>query len=201
MIDVKKATASQIIMQEGHFVTAARLKQHGLNSYDIGQLVAGKSLERVKRGLYRWRQYREECNEMVEVANIVPKGVFCLHTAINYYELSTYIPKEYNIAILRTMRKPGLPDYPPIKVVYFSAERYYTGVSDIIIDDQKIPIYDLEKTVCDAVAYRNKLGIDIVREVMENYISRPDKKLQRLAGYAEKLRIARIMNTYLEILI
>jgi hypothetical protein len=31
-------------------------------------------------------------------------------------------------------------------------------------------IYDLEKTICDVIHYRNKLGIDIVKEVLDNNV-------------------------------
>ena len=45
--------------------------------------------------------------------------MLCLTSALAYYDLTTYNPWQYEIAIERT-KKITLPDYPPIKLVYFS---------------------------------------------------------------------------------
>ncbi|MBA1335123.1 MAG: hypothetical protein HPY66_0745 [Firmicutes bacterium] len=45
------------------------------------------------------------------------------------------------------------------------------------------------------------IGVDIVKEAMERYILKPQKNLQRLTEYAEKLRILKMIKTYLEVLI
>ncbi|MGE4282675.1 MAG: Abortive infection protein AbiEi [Clostridia bacterium] len=197
----KQELVSKIIEKNELFISAERLKSYGLNTYDIGLLLSDGRLERVKRGLYKWTHLQQEYNEMVEVAGIVPEGVLCLFSALSFHELTTYIPKEYNVAILRTMRKPVLPSYPPIRIVYLSKQRFDTGIIEVKIQGYKIKIYDLEKTVCDAVIYRNKIGVDIVKEVMERYILKPQKNLQRLTEYAEKLRIFKMIKTYLEVLI
>lgn len=183
------------------FISAKKLKSYGLNTYDIGLMLSDGRLERVMRGLYKWTHLQQEYNEMVEVGGIIPEGVLCLFSALSFHELTTYIPKKHDVAILRTMRKPILPTYPPIRIVYFSKQRYDTGISEIKIEGHNIKIYDLEKTVCDAVIYRNKIGVDIIKEVMERYILNPQKNLQRLTEYAEKLRIYKIIKTYLEVLL
>ena len=201
MIKEKEEFVSKIIAEKGLFVAAESLKNYGLNTYDIGILLSDKRLERVKRGLYKWTHLQQEYNEMIEVAGLVPEGVLCLFSALCFHELTTYIPKEYNVAIARTMRKPILPSYPPIKIVYLSKERFDTGIIEVNIEGHKAKIYDLEKTVCDAVIYRNKIGADIVKEVMERYILKPQKSLQQLTEYAQKLRISKMVKTYLEVLI
>ena len=201
LIKEKEELVSKVIEKEGQFVTAGSLKGYGINIYDIRLLLADGRLERVKRGLYKWTQFQQEYNDLVEVTGIVPEGVLCLFSALSFHELTTYIPKEHNVAIQRTMRKPVLPSYPPIKIIFLSKERFETGIIEVEIEGHKIKIYDLEKTICDAVIYRNKIGVDIVKEAMERYILKPQKNLQRLTDYAYKLRIFKMIKTYLEILI
>ena len=57
----------------------------------------------------------------------------------------------------------------------------------------------MEKSVCDAIRYRNKIGIDVSSEILKNYLSRKERNITRLAAYAKSMRIAGILNNYLEI--
>jgi len=62
-------------------------------------------------------------------------------------------------------------------------------------------VYDKEKTICDLVYYRNRIGQDIVREALDKYISSKDRNIQKLMRYSEKLRVSAIMKKYLEVLL
>lgn len=61
-----------------------------------------------------------------------------------------------------------------------------------------VRITDVERTVCDAVKYRNKIGLDVCGEVIDNYLKRKDRNISLLHEYAGKLRIGTILTKYLE---
>lgn len=192
---------NEIISMSNGYISAKELNRAGLSSYDISRLVESSHIDRVKRGLYKKCNVNDEYNEMVEVSKIVPTGFICLLSALAYYELTTYIPSEYQVAIHMDAHKTKLPVYPPIKLYFFSDARYNTGVSTIKIFGSTVNIYDVEKTLCDCIFYRNKIGIDIVKEALHNYIKRKGKNIPRLLEYAEKLRVKSTLKTYLEVLI
>jgi hypothetical protein len=50
-------------------------------------------------------------------------------------------------------------------------------------------ITDLERSVCDAVKYRHKIGIDVMTEVLDNYLRLPQRNLSLLTEYAKRLRV------------
>jgi predicted transcriptional regulator of viral defense system len=141
------------------------------------------TIEKVKRGLYVLANQRNE-SAFIDIANIVPKGIICLASALSYYELTTYEPLETEIAI-DNKRKIVLPETPPIHLYYFS----------------KIKIYDKEKTICDLIFYRNKIGKDIMREVLSNYTRMKNKNISKLFEYAKKLRNNHQLKQYMEVLI
>ena len=62
----------------------------------------------------------------------------------------------------------------------------------------RIPIFDIEKCVCDAVKFRNKIGIDVCTEIVKNYLKRRNKNIAKLIKYAKVLRVAKTLSTYLE---
>lgn len=57
----------------------------------------------------------------------------------------------------------------------------------------------MEKSVCDALRYRNKIDIDVSSEILRNYLSRKEHNITQLTSYVKSMRIARILNNYLEI--
>ncbi len=49
--------------------------------------------------------------------------------------------------------------------------------------------------------YRNKVGIEETKEVLKNYLTRPDRNLIQLRRYADALGSEKILSTYLEVLL
>ncbi|MDR7314881.1 type IV toxin-antitoxin system AbiEi family antitoxin domain-containing protein [Brevibacillus nitrificans] len=191
-----------IFERQKGFARTKDFLNNGISNYYIRKLETQGEIIRIKQGLYRYSKYEgNHYDEFVEVSKIIPKGVMCLLSALAYYELTTYNPWEYQIAIYRGTKKPSLPDYPPIKVVYFSETQYQYGIDEIEIDGNKVKIYDREKTICDIIRYREKIGIDVMKEGLRNYLQRPEKNITKLVGCAEKLRIKTVLLKYLEVLL
>lgn len=182
-------------------ITTDELEKMGLSAYNISLLVEEGILERIRRGLYRIPEKTNEMSELLEASKSVPQGVLCLLSALSWHELTTHISKEYSLAIPIKARKPVLPEYPPIQVYYFSPCRYTTGQMAVDVDGHPVKVYDKEKTLCDLVYYRNKIGQDIVREAIDIYIRAKDRNIQKLMQYAGDLRVSAIVKKYLEVLI
>ena len=172
----------------GGFARSDDLKKVGFSSSAIARLVEQGSLIRVKRGLYRWHKI-DASTSLVEASRIVPGGVVCLLSALSVHELSTKTPREVHLAIPRKARRPLLPDYPPIRLAYFSDAQYQLGIMTVMFDNVNLSVYDPEKTLCDCARYRNKIGQDIFREALAEYLKRPVRNIDKLLDYAKKLRV------------
>ena len=72
---------------------------------------------------------------------------------------------------------------------------------DADISGSHVRITDMERSVCDAVKYRNKLGLDICAEVIRSYLRKPNRNLTRLQDFAKRLRVFNTLKNYLEIAI
>jgi predicted transcriptional regulator of viral defense system len=135
---------------------------------------------------------------MIDIEAIVPGGVLCLYSAWHYYGMTTQVPDAYYIAIERK-RKIKLPEVIDINLVYQSAELLEIGKTTTTIEGIEVAIYDRERCLCDAVKYRNKIGIDVMAEILNAYLIGPERNLSRLADYAKKLRVFNILSTYLAV--
>ena len=71
------------------------------------------------------------------------------------------------------------------------------GIEEQVVSGYRIRIYNKERCVCDAVKHRNKVGMDVCAEVVNNYLAQTDRNLSRLFDYAEKLRVRRILEQYI----
>ena len=163
-------------------------------------LALGKGLVfRIKRGLYRLSDIPSAYQEG-DVAQIVKAGIFCTFTAWSHYQLTTYIPSEYHIAVPKSM-KINIPDYPPIKIYYWNKSFYQIGISEVEIGGSAVKMYDMERSVCDAVRYRNKIGMDVFSEILRNYVRRNDRNMDRLLKYASSLRISHILNQLIQVML
>ena len=168
--------------------------------YSLNALLEKGLVSRVKQGVYRLESGEESADEMVEVARMVPNGVFCLYSACTYYELTTFVSGFHHLAIPKKSRVT-LPPYPPIQLYYWADAPYHLGIEAVEIWGGTIRMYNVEKTVCDMVKFRNKIGMDTVKEVLHNYVRRKDRKIHLLNQYARQMNISGVLSNYLDILL
>lgn len=199
---MKQETKDRIlrVIEANHgYLRTGELIRQGISNAYLKVLVADGLLTQLKRGLYRLSA-KQVGDSLMDVQAIVPSGIFCLGTALEHYGLTTYVPGEYHVAI-ESKDKIRLPEYPPIRLFYYDSETFPMGMEEKVSEDMTYRIYSRERTLCDAVKFRNKIGKDIVLESIRNYMKLPEKNLQKLYEYARKLRVEKLMGNYLEILV
>jgi predicted transcriptional regulator of viral defense system len=170
----------------------------GIHFTYLKKLEEAGTIVQVSRGLYRWDGMPAGSNDMVELAHLFPHGVFCLFSAAEFHELTTYQPWQHHIAIERSS-KVKIPAHIPVKVYYWSKPLMDLGVLDVPMDRSTVRIFNVERTVCDLVKFRQKTGKDVMLEAIRNYLRRKDKNISLLLDYARLLRIENILKPYLEI--
>ena len=135
---------------------------------------------------------------MIEIDTIVPRGILCLYSAWHHYGMTTQIPDSYYVAIGRK-RRVRLPEAIDITLIYQKDELLEIGRSKTNIEGFELSIYDRERCLCDAIKYRNKIGIDVMAEILNSYLSYPKKNLSLLPQYAKQLRVYNLLSTYLDV--
>lgn len=181
--------------------SSQELRNMGFSYYRINQMVEQGMLTKLNKKYYENLGFDGEESDFYYVYAYVPDGVVCLMSAAVYYNLSTYRLEAIDVAIPRNGNVSTLPDWPELKVCYFTDDRYYTGIEIIEDGKNRFRIYDIEKTVVDIVYYREKIGIEETKEVLTSYLRRSDRNLNRLIRYAEILKCGNTMKRYLEVLL
>lgn len=135
---------------------------------------------------------------MLDIERIVPGGVVCLYNAWSHYQLTTTVPPYFCVAI-ESKRKVVIPPTLPITLYYWKEENLSLGVTEDVLSGHTVRITNLERSVCDAVKYRNKIGLDICTEIVRTYLRKEGRNLSLLTEYAKQLRVWSTLKNYLEI--
>ena len=181
--------------------TLPELKRMGYTYYLINKMVKQGKIRKLNNKSYENKLYQGDESDFFYVKAYVPKGVICLLSAARYYGLTTYWPDRIDVAVRRGTKISTKPEWPRMNFVYFSDSRSETGIQTIVDGSNSFRIYDIEKTVIDILFYRNKLGIEETKEILTNYLKRPNRDLKKLHRYAKALRCEKILSTYLEVLV
>lgn len=178
------------------YISSARIKSQGRTAYyKMLESVRQGELIQVRRGVYAHADQLSAC--MIDIEAVIPEGILCLWSAWNIYGLTTTLPQAFHVAIKRD-RKIIVPEYPQVKLHHYTASILELGAIRKSIDGYNIRIYDIERCVCDAIKFRNKVGLDVCSEVMNNYLMRHERNISKLMDYAQQLRVHSILERYLQ---
>ena len=188
----------QFFNRQHGFAKTNDLLKAGITFYQLKKMLDEGYVRQIKRGLYRLEKPGFD-DEILEVSKMVPQGVFCLFSAWAYHGLSDIVPAAYHLAVEKSV-KIKLPDYPPIKMYYWGRPYFEIGIIEIMANGVPMKMYSMEKSVCDAVRFRNKIGKDTEKEVLKNYLQLKNRNINELLRYAKLLRVEKVLKNYLNIL-
>ncbi len=135
---------------------------------------------------------------VLDIERVVPGGVVCLYNAWSHFQLTTTVPPFFCVAIERK-RKVVIPPTLPVTLYYWKEENLSLGVIEAVVSGHTVRITNLERSVCDAVKYRNKIGLDVCAEIVRTYLRKEERNLSLLTEYAKHLRVWSTLKNYLEI--
>lgn len=170
----------------------------GLQPMALTRLVRQGKLERVSRGVYALpNRSSSEHGTLAEVAIRHPNSVVCLLSALQFHNLTTQAPFEVWIAVGNRDRAPTM-DYPPLRVVKFSDHLLAEGVDNYEIDGVDVLVTNIARTVVDCFKFRNKIGLDVALEALQESWREKRVTIDELWHYATLCRVANVMRPYME---
>jgi len=186
-----------ILKQEG-ILRPRDLDAHQIPRRYLSRLYERGLLERSARGMYTVKNAELSENQTVaEVSKRIPKGVICLLSSLSIHGITTQSPFEVWVAIDVKARRPQVQDMP-IHIVRFSGEALSSGIGYHMIDRVRVPVYSPAKTICDCFKYRNKIGLDIAIEALQEGWRDKKFNMNDIWKYSKICRVNNVMRPYLE---
>ncbi len=175
------------------------LKDMNISRQTIYNFIKKHHMENVGPGIYIAPDVLED--EAYTLSLRCPKGVISHDDALYYYGLVDREAFVHSITIYSGYNPTSLTD---------SGYKVYTVKKDLLnlgktmIKNQfghEIPIYDLERTICDLIRSRNNFEIQDFTMALKAYVKSKDKDLNQLMTYAKAFRIEKLVRQYLEVLL
>ena len=187
MIKSKYITTFQALTKRAVF-SSAEGRKAGIPPRMLAYFCSQGEIERIGRGMYKIKHVDFdsdfEWEDLALTALSIPKGVICLISALCYYGLTDEIMREFWIAIPHSTTAPIRENTRIVRMRNISL-----GLTTIEIGNQKLKIFDRERTVIDAFRY---LDIETALKALQAYLRtnkgiKPD--VDKLLKYAKKLRV------------
>jgi hypothetical protein len=173
----------------------------GIGPETLARLVREEAVVRPARGLYQLPDARvEAAHSLAEAAVLVPKGVICLISALQYHELTLQMPAAVWMAIERTAWRPKI-DYPRIRFVRFTGPALKDGVERHLIEGVAVPITNPARSIVDCFRYRGKVGLDVAIEGLREGLRRGRCTPDELWRHARTARVWSVMRPYVEAMV
>lgn len=185
-----------IVTQQGGMISLYGKSRENAYRRVVRAEKSGK-LVRVRKGVYALPYAFMDA--MIDVESVVPGGVVCMYNAWAYFGLTMQNPPTFCIAV-DAKRKIVFAQKQMITLYYWNEQSLTLGVEEVEYSSHKVRMTNAERSVCDAVRYRNKIGEDLCQEIIRTYLKRPDRKIGLMMEYAKALRVAKILGNYLNIL-
>lgn len=183
----------KIFDRYGGMMRTKDLQKEKIQYRTLQRLIDQEVVEKVRYGYYQWIN-PEDFSEVGTVIRLFPDAVFCMETALRYYEYSDRTPAEWHLAVSKDSGKSRFKiDYPFVKPHYMEPSWLEVGLTSGTMDGHKIRIYDKDRVICDCLRYRNKMDKEIFNKAVQRYIADPEKSIPHLLEYAEVLRVKKIV--------
>lgn len=182
----------------GYLLTSDVIEADISKAY-LAEYVKENNLERVAHGVYISDEVWED--EMFITALKHKKIVYSHETALMLHGLmerevvlySVTVPRGYNS---RTLREKGYRVYTQ------QPDLYHIGITSVQNDFGNIvPVYDMERTICDIIKKKKQLDIQIFQTALKEYVLKKNKNVHNLMRYAKQLNAEEQVRNYIEVLL
>lgn len=182
------------------YLETKNVKQQGISKYKFYQYLKKHGFEQVGQGLYIAKE--SIVDELFVLHRRCPKAVFSHDEAFYFHGLIDREPSIHTLTLYSGYNTHRLVKDGKCKV--YTVKKELVDVGKIIVKDNfgnSIPMYDLERTICDLVRSRNSIEKQEFVSCLKNYVSKKEKNLNRLMEYAGLFKVEKIIQRYLEIFI
>jgi predicted transcriptional regulator of viral defense system len=188
------------VLKARGIVRLAELRTAGVTAATMSRMEKDGEVLRLARGLYQLPDAPLDAHHsLAEAAKRVPKGVVCLVSALAFHQLTDQLPRQVWIAI-------GQKDWAPkghgvpVRLVRFTDRLLTEAVEFHTIEGVPVKVFGVAKTVADCFRYRNKIGLSVAIEGLQEALRQRKITPSEMAKQAERGAIATVIRPYLEAL-
>ena len=188
-----------IAKSHGGIIETKIAAQHGISKAMLYKLCKEDKIHRIVKGQYILPDDMQD--ELLSISNRSERVIFSHETALYLHRISDRTPFEHTVTAPSGCI-PSAAIKAECKVYYIKPELFELGKTTLKTPaGNDVPAYDLERTICDVIRSRNKLGTETFLAALKMYAASPKKNLNQLNTYAKQMRVEKVLRQYLEVLL
>lgn len=188
-----------IAKTHGGIIETKIAAQRGISKAMLYKLCKEDKIHRIVKGQYILPDDMQD--ELLAISNRSERIIFSHETALYLHGISDRTPFEHTVTAPSGCI-PSAAIKSECKVYYIKPELFELGKTMLRTPaGNDVPAYDLERTICDVIRSRNKLGTETFLAALKLYAANPKKNLNQLNTYAKQMRVEKVLRQYLEVLL
>lgn len=194
----QKSLISQLAKIHNGTITHRELALNGVSSYSISKAVQDGTLEKIRPGIYLFGDDTEDI--FYSLQQKYKKGIYSLETALYLWGLSDQYPFSLDMTFPRGYNNPTLDIEinPHIQTKSLATQGITQTES---FNGNVINLYTPERTLAEILRPINAVDIEIITNAFKMWNKEKKKDINTLMSFAEKFRVTRNVNSYLEVLL
>lgn len=197
-MDYRNEFAS-IAEEHGGIVETKIAIKHNISKAMLSKLCKEGKIHRVAQGQYILPDEMQD--ELLSISKRTERLIFSHETALLLHGISDRTPFEHTITVPSDYT-PSVVTKAACKIYYIKPELFNLGKTLLKTPSgNEVPAYDLERTICDVVRSRNRMGSETFLAALKMYAASPKKDLNKLNNYAKMMRVSNVLRQYLEVLL
>ncbi|MBX4963380.1 type IV toxin-antitoxin system AbiEi family antitoxin domain-containing protein [Rhizobium binae] len=197
---VTQRQIARTVLTERGIARFVELRNAGVTAATMSRMERDGEVLRLARGLYQLPDAQlDASHSLAEVAKRAPKAVICLVSALAFHSLTDQFPGQIWLAIGRKDWPPKL-EAPAVRIVRFTDSLLNDSVETHIIEGVPVRVFGIAKTIADCFRYRNKIGLSVAIEGLQEALRQRRATPGEIANQAERGGVGSVIRPYLEAL-
>ena len=185
-----------IAKTHGGIIETKIAAQRGISKAMLYKLCKEDKIHRIVKGQYILPDDMQD--ELLAISNRSERIIFSHERALYLHGISDRTPFEHTVTAPSGCI-PSAAIKSECKVYYIKPELFELGKTTLRTPaGNDVPAYDLERSICDVIRSRNKLGTETFLAALKMYAASPKKNLNQLNTYAKRLLVRLSASEYKE---
>lgn len=171
----------------------------GISRAMLSKFCKENKIQRLVRGQYILSDDIQD--ELLSIELRSKQLIFSHETALFLHGVSDRMPFEHSVTA-PSNKVPSRAIQQDCKIYYIKPELFELGKTKLSTQfGNEVTVYDLERTICDVIRSRNKVGSETFLAALKMYAANPNKNLNKLNNYAKEMRVAGVVRKYMEVIL
>lgn len=178
-------------------ITASMAAEENIASWYLTDMVEKNHLIRVARGIYLTEGGDQDDYYFFQLKN--RRCIYSFSSALYLHGMTDRVPFSKEVTVYKGYNSSHVTD--DMIIHYAEKSIYEMGITECTtVFGNAVRTYDKERTICDLIANRKNIDVEIFSKALKNYASDPERDYRKLRKYAAKMKIGEKVDSILEVL-